>query len=526
MKNRYLYFTLLSVLGLSPELLAQEEARFMKAPRLVINIAIDQLRSDYLEAFAPLYSSDGFNTLMKEGIVYENASYSFAPIDRASALATIMTGATPYYNNIVGQSWMNRKTLRPVNCVDDTKYPGLLTNEGTSPNKLSTSTIGDELKVSTAGKAVVFAIAPFKDAAILSAGHAANGALWIDDINGMWCSSSYYYKSLPGWVQSYNTLQAPINDLRNTTWEPINELVGNFSYFMQTGLQTPFKHTFSGDRQVQKFKSSSLVNKAVTDIAMQCMLSSGMGTDRVTDMLNLTYYAGTYDNQKVTDCQVELQDAYVRIDHEIGRLISFVTERFGKENVLFVLTSTGYFDEEDADYGKYNIPSGTFYMKRTANLLNMYLGAFWGQGNYVETTFKNQIFLNHELLETKKISITEATERAQEMIAIMSGVRNVYTSLQLLTSKNEQIKKIRNAFCAEHGGDLLIEVAPGWKVLDEDTQQTEFSRESYVQFPIIFYGGEAKAERIKTPVTTERIAPTIARYIHIRAPNACSAEPL
>ena len=124
-------------------------------PKLVITIAIDQLRTDYLEAFTPLYGDKGFRLLMNEGLVYTNASYSFANIDRASSIANISTGTTPYYNSIVGARWLDRETLRPVYCVEDGKYPGIQTNDKSSPQKLSTSTIGDELKVATAGKALV-----------------------------------------------------------------------------------------------------------------------------------------------------------------------------------------------------------------------------------------------------------------------------------------------------------------------------------------------------------------------------------
>jgi len=105
-------------------------------------------------------------------------------------------------------------------------------------------------------------------------------------------------------------------------------------------------------------------------------------------------------------------------------------------------------------------------------------------------------------------------------------VRNVYTSLQLLTSQNTQIERIRNAFHPERCGDVIIEVAPGWRILNEDTQQSELSIASFTPFPIIFCGAGMKAERIATPVTTDRIAPTLARTIRIRAPNACSSEPL
>ncbi len=524
MTNKYLYITLLVTLGFRVEAVCQDKGNAV--PRLVVSIAIDQLRSDYLEAFLPLYTDDGFKRLLNEGKVYTNASYAFQPIDRASAIASLSTGTTPYYNRIVGERWLNRETLRPVYCVEDQKYPGLETIDTAAPTQMSTSTIGDELKMATAGRAIVYAIAPYRDAAVLSAGHAADGAFWIDDNNGNWCSSQYYNSSLPIWVNAYNRLEAPGMKVQKLTWEPINEYVGSFSYFMQTGPQSPFKHSFAGPTRYREFKTSALVNEDVTNLAQQCVASRGMGNDRVTDLLSLTYYAGNYNHKPVTDCQIELQDTYVRLDREIGRLLKYMEQRIGKDNVLVILTSTGYCDEERSDYQKYRIPSGTFYLNRTANLLNMYFGAIWGQGRYVEAYFHNQIFLNHKLLETKKISIEEATSRAQEFLAMMSGVRNVYTTLQLMTDNNEHLRKIRSGFNAEQCGDILIETAPGWQLLNEDTHESNLQVASFVPFPIILHGAGIKAERIAQPVTTERVAPTIARSIRIRAPNACSSAPL
>lgn len=526
MTNRYIYITLLAVLGFHTEAHAQQQVQGTQVPRLIVNIAIDQLRSDYLEAFAPLYSSGGFLKLMGEGMVYTNASYPFEPIDRSSAIAALSSGVTPYYNYIIGERWLNKATLRPMHSVDDKKFNGLQTTDASSPNQMGTSTLSDELKVATAGQSVIYAIAPFRDAAILSAGHAANGALWIDDKTGNWCSTNFYYSSLPSWVQAFNTLNAPSRKIQKVTWEPFNDLVGNFSYFMQSGEQKPFKHQFKGDRRFREYKYSAMVNEDVTYMAQQCIASNAMGSDRVTDMLCLTYYAGNFDHKATTDCQMELQDTYVRLDDELSKLITYIEERVGKEKVLFVVTSTGYYDDESADYERYRIPSGTFHMNRAANLMNMYFGAFWGQGQYVEASFQNQIFLNHKLLETKKVSIADATSHAQEFLSMMSGVRNVYTSLQLLTGNNENIRKIRNGFNPERCGDILIETAPGWKLLNEDTQESKQSRASFIPFPVIVYGADVEAKRITTPITVDRIAPAIARTIRIRAPNACSSEPL
>lgn len=519
MRNKYLYITLLALLGLTPEALAQQQAaKIQYTPRLVVSIAIDQLRTDYMEAFAPLYGNDGFKRLLQQGLVFTNATYPFTQIDRASAISSVATGAVPYYHSIVGERWLDKETLRPLYCVGDA-------NES-SPRYLLTSTISDELKVSTEGKALVFSVAPFRDAAVLSAGHAADGAFWIDDVTGLWTSSQYYLKQPLQWLQAANESQSPQKTLGRTVWEPVIELSGTFSYFHHVGNQKPFRHKFTGQRRYQEYKASGLVNAAVTDMAVSCVNGAQMGFDRVSDLLCLTYYAGNYDHKTMTECQMELQDTYVRLDRELGRLIQTLENRLGKEHVLFVITSTGYSDEESTDYEKYHIPTGTFYINRTANLLNMFYGAIWGQGRWVESCFRNQMFLNHKLLESKRVSLTDAIQRAQEFLSQMSGVRNVYSSLQLLSGQNQEMQKVRNGFNSERCGDILIEVSPGWRLLNEDNQDNQLSRASFIQFPIIIFGADTKAGRITDHVTTDRIAPTIAKSIRIRAPNACSAEPL
>ena len=116
-------------------------------PRLVVNVMIDQLRTDYVEAFSTLFGTEGFNRIMREGRTYVDVSYPFAHVDRASAVACVMTGTVPYDNGIVGERWMDRKTLRPAYCVDDASCQGWLTSEKYSPASLNVSTITDELKM-------------------------------------------------------------------------------------------------------------------------------------------------------------------------------------------------------------------------------------------------------------------------------------------------------------------------------------------------------------------------------------------
>jgi hypothetical protein len=457
--NRYLAILIAA-------LTSAEMQAFQLAPRIVVNITVDELRSDYIESFSPMFSSEGLRKLIEQGKMYEIASYPSNPIDRASAIATLATGATPFYHGIVAEQWLDRQTLRPVYCVDDEKRQ-------TTANRLLTSTLGDELKISSQGKAVVYGIAATRDAAILSAGHAADNAFWIDERLHKWMSSPFYSNKRPAWLGN-------------------SEVVTN--------------------------------NETVVEKALDAFKASAMGADEVTDMLNVTLSAGI-SNKNVSNLKVEMQNIYLQLDQSIAKLVSSIEQKVGKNRVLFILTSTGTHSDEVVDYQQYRVPTGIFYINRTASLLNVYLSAIYGQGTYIEACHKNQMFINHKLIEQKRLSLHDVLLRCQELLFQSAGVGDVYTSERLLTS-GKDVEKLRAGFKSTLCGDIIIEVSPGWKTIDEDRNTSYTQRLGNIQFPIVFFGAGINHECITSPVTTDRIAPTIAKTIRIRAPNACTAIPL
>lgn len=500
-------------------------------PRVVVNIMVDQLRSDYMEAFSPLYGNRGFARLIQEGYMYSQAEYPFASPDRSSATACYFSGTTPYDNGIPSQQWLDRQTLRSVYCVDDNDFSGHLTTEKTSPKHLSVSTISDELKVATEGKGIVISVSPFRDAAIMAAGHAADACFWINDLTGQWCSTSYYGE-FPSWAlvySRYNSLQDRINDI---TWTPYNEIVGNFSYFVSKGLKKPFSHKFKGNYAIRDFKTSGKVNEEVNRYAIHCMASAGLGLDAITDMLSVTYYAGTFKHGSVSEYPMELQDTYVRLDNAIGQLIDEVEKRVGKGNALFVLTSTGYFDEPVSNnLSQYRIPTGTLDMHRLEMLLNMYLIAVYGQGQWVEGSLGKEIYLNQKLIERSNVNLTEMLEMSSAFIIQLAGVKDVYTSQRLsLGAWTPGISKLRNAYNPHRSGDILVQIAPGWSLLEANASiknsTQNISRESYTNFPLIFMGTGFTSKKVDIPVTIDYVAPTISKVLRIRSPNGCGQPPL
>ena len=449
MRNRYLYITLLAILGFSAE---SQGLAIRQTPRLVVSIQIDQLTSDALENYAPAYGDDGLRRLLNQGLVFKHASYTFEPVDAASASATIATGSTPYYHGITASEWFSREAMRQLDILYDREHKQ-------SPAQLMVSTLGDEMKVATDGASRVYAFAPTAECAILSAGHAADGAAWIQQ--GHWKMSSYY-APVDYWLRGFCRDYVPDAD----------------------------------------------TNMSVAKAAVFCIDKTTVGQDDNVDLLSISLTV------KPTI------DSYLSLDQSLAFIINGITSRIPLERILFVVTCTGIREEEENDNSnneRFRIPSGKFYTGRTAGLLNMYLGAVYGSAQYIEANYKNQLFLNHKLIESKNINMGDILRQSQEFLLQMAGVRNVYTSHQLMTSDSPKLERIRNGHCVDRSGDLIIEVAPGWKIINEDTKTSYTSRSALAQFPIIFFGNELPAQQVEHPVTTEHIAPTVARCIRIRA---------
>ena len=278
MRNRYLYITLLAILGFSAE---SQGLAIRQTPRLVVSIQIDQLTSDALENYAPAYGDDGLRRLLNQGLVFKHASYTFEPVDAASASATIATGSTPYYHGITASEWFSREAMRQLDILYDREHKQ-------SPAQLMVSTLGDEMKVATDGASRVYAFAPTAECAILSAGHAADGAAWIQQ--GHWKMSSYY-APVDYWLRGFCRDYVPDAD----------------------------------------------TNMSVAKAAVFCIDKTTVGQDDNVDLLSISLTV------KPTI------DSYLSLDQSLAFIINGITSRIPLERILFVVTCTGIREEEEKD---------------------------------------------------------------------------------------------------------------------------------------------------------------------------------
>ena len=170
------------------------------APRLVLQITVDQLRGDLPARYDDRLTEGGFRYLMEKGTWYIDAHYRHANTETAVGHATLATGADPSRHGIVANDWINQKTGAFVYNTEDERHHLIgrepKAHEGVSPRNLAASTFGDELVVNNGGRSRVFSVSVKDRGAILPGGHAGK-AFCFSKSSGEFVTSTYYYDDYP-----------------------------------------------------------------------------------------------------------------------------------------------------------------------------------------------------------------------------------------------------------------------------------------------------------------------------------------
>src|SRR5579863_2028245 len=100
-----------------------------RRPKLVLAIAIDQFRYDYLTRYRSEYTG-GLARLLTRGAVFSDANYEHAPTVTALGHSTFLSGAMPCVSGIIGNEWFERSTGKTVTSVSDDSVKLLGGSEG------------------------------------------------------------------------------------------------------------------------------------------------------------------------------------------------------------------------------------------------------------------------------------------------------------------------------------------------------------------------------------------------------------
>lgn len=516
--------------GILPAAQAQNE---IPRPKLVIGMAVDQMRWDYLYRYYDRYGNDGFKRLLNEGFACQNTMIDYLPSFTAPGHASIFTGSVPSIHGIAGNDWIDNQTGTAWYCTDDPAVQGVGGSQRAgrmSPQNLLASTITDELRLATNFRSRVFGVSLKDRACILPAGRLANGAFWYDDSTGNFMSSTFYMQQLPDWLRSFNKKKYP-DALIRKNWT-LQESPRSYRHSLPDN--NPYEGLFRGEKEsVFPHRTEEAAGKdygiirrmpqgntLTLRLAQACIEGERLGEDNTTDFLTVNLASTDYAGHQYGPNALEMEDLYLRLDQDLASFLSFLDKEVGKGNYLLFLTA----DHGGAHNPRFLADSGMHAgnVRETAlkNELNAWLKKELGQDSLVRGLENYQVFFN----EAGKVEKGKVKEAAMRWLKAQAGVAYVIDMADMEdTPVPQPIREmVINGYHRRRSGEVQIVMEPGWFHGYAPTGTTHGTWNPYdTHIPLLFFGWNIhKGETFRTTHMTD-IAATVAALLHIQMPNGC-----
>lgn len=505
-------------------------------PRLVVAIAVDQLRADYVERFRPYFGAGGFNLFLQRGASFARARYAHATTSTCPGHAVILTGSYGEVNGIIANEWYDARAGRPTYCAEDSAVTLVgSTGPGVSPRQLFGATVGDLLRTATAGRSRVVTVAAKDRSAIMLGGQLADAAYWIVDT--LFVTSTYYRPDLPAWVREFNASRA-ISQYFGRTWErllpaPAYRMVGPDDEPAErdvAGMGRTFPHPIGG---IDALHSSPFLNDVVADFAIRAVDAEGLGRDTVPDLLGIGFSANDGVGHTFGPESHEVMDATVRLDRTLQRLFGFLDHTIGLANVDVVLT---------ADHGVAPMPEVLARIRpgSTARRLDpaiidaavrKALTARYGQVDkpgWVVYHVPPQIYLNRAALAALNIPVEDAEQVAQAAVRSIPGVHEVLTGSELtrLRAAGTESGPVRS-FHPARSGNLYYMLEPYWLPDGSASGAEHGSGWRYDQeVPLLWFGRGILPGVHQGPADVADIAPTLSALLGLLSPGGSQGRVL
>ena len=516
-----------------------QDATAAERPRLLVNIVVSSMRADDLNHYNRNFSNGGFNRLINNGAYFTNASYDYMQTTTPVSLATLSTGAMPSTHGVVADSWFDYVGNKLVSLIDDSKEQSVNYSGGSggySPRQLVAETISDAMIQSdSTSKVATIAIEPLS--AIITAGQSGE-VYWMETLQTAWTTSSYYTKELPAWVTQYNRNDKNLEFITKR-W---NALLEYDSYINSRvacieGLKSKqnkridhieedaaaISSIFSDEYEQMCYTPTG--NSALLAFAKQMIINNKMGGDEVPDILNIVLDTPRKISNRFGPESVEYEDMLYRLDRDLEDFISFIVAQVtDPQQVVVTLTSdhgtSPSFDIESNNVERFNV-------RQAEVITNAFIGAQHGNGEWVLGYIDRAIYLNHDLIIEKGLSLKDIQH---DVATFMMQLRGVSHAVAAEAMRNSYFgsgygRKIQNGFYPRRSGDVIINLMPEWIEEKENIRSSSGSMYLYDrEVPLIIFGGGVTKGKHNEKIDMTSLATTEARLLGISSPSAAEGD--
>jgi predicted AlkP superfamily pyrophosphatase or phosphodiesterase len=520
-------------------------AEAKQPPALVLWVTVDQLRGDMPLRYLP-NPSGGFRHLREHGAYYANAQYQHATTFTAVGHASLFTGGHAAQHGILGNDWYDVQSRQNVDSVHDARYPlvgqDTSSGKGFSPANLTSSTVGDELVLASAGRSRVFSVSGKDRAAILPAGHLGK-AFWYSKETGSFVSSVYYYKAYPDWVARWNAGK-PAEAYRSQVWTLKDE---QSSYIHRSDddrpcekgyrhLRRTFPHALATDKTsdfLAALTFTPFADELILQFTEELIRQEKLGAGESTDLLAVSFSATDQIGHAWGPESLEAEDNVRRIDALLGRLLEYIDQTVGLDKVLIVLAADHGMDEIPECTAAKGFDAGRHYPEKLTRTVNDALKSrFKVDRDLVKVFWNPSLYLDLDAVSQLSLETSTVERAVAEEILKMRGFACAVTRTDLLAGRlpDDPIsRRIQNSFHPTRSGNVLIIPSQSWFLYPETegyaaVHGSPYTYDTYV--PVFLAGPGIETGCVSRAVAPEDIAPTVCAYLGIKPPTGCTAQTL
>ncbi|MGZ3901300.1 MAG: alkaline phosphatase family protein, partial [Bacteroidia bacterium] len=409
-----------------------------------------------------------------------------------------------------------------------------------SPKNQISSTIGDELKMTSNKKGKVIGIALKDRSAILPAGHAADAAYWYDEETGNFITSSWYMNELPQWLKDFNAKQLPKKYLEGG-WNTMTYPEGytssiaddnNYESVPNKKDKPTFPYSYKSFIEKNNFgiiRATPFGNSITKDLTLDCIKNEQLGKDNVTDLFCISFSSTDIIAHSYGPRSVEVEDTYLRLDKDLEEILNYLDKEVGKNNYVVFLTA----DHGGADVPKHlmdnKIPAGYLWDAKIKKDIQNYFLSAYGDSLILINVSNEQVFLDEKKMAGMKLDRDEVEDNLSKFLLSITGIAEAYPSKVVKYEsfeKNDYRALLQNGYNHTMSGNVCFIFRPGWMDYAEKgtTHGAAYNYDTHV--PLLFYGKGIKKGTSFNYTTITQIAPTVCELLQINQPNATQAEPL
>ena len=502
--------TLLASL-LAPVAVAQRTVQSGNAPKLIVFMAVDQMRADYFERFLPQLTG-GLGRLYRGGAVFTNAYQDHAITETAPGHSVMLSGRFPGHTGIVTNSLG----------VPDPQAPLIGGGgDGASPFRFRGSVLIDWLRMNDP-RSRALSVSRKDRGAILPIGRAHQSAFWYAT-DGRFTTSTYYADTLPTWVQQFNARKIP-QSYAGKVW---TLLLPEASYpepdsveFENFGRNFVFPHPFSGDptQVAASFAAYPMMDSLTAQMALAGVAATGVGLGPQTDLLSVSFSTTDAIGHAFGPDSRELHDQIVRLDKYIGELIDSLYKLRDSSTIAFALTADhGVQPNPDVHAMREHVESVRADVSTPISAARAALRAAGATGDPLRFE-EGIVLLRRQSLAGTKLNADSVLNTLADVLRKIPGIARVDFVKDLAradTTTDYIARRWLHMLPADFTADFVISLAPYAYYTAENVATHGTPNDLDAHVPEIFYGPWFVPGKYSQRALVADIAPTLAAIAEV-----------